>query len=77
MPLVDGGVISYEVQIVKPEPGIYKALLQKYNLKADECVFLDDRADNIEAAELLGLQGIVVKSYEQAEAELEKILKEV
>ena len=77
LPLVDGGVISYEVQIVKPEPGIYKALLQKYNLKADECVFLDDRADNIEAAELLGLQGIVVKSYEQAEAELEKILKEV
>ena len=77
LPLVDGGVISYEVQIVKPEPGIYQALLEKYNLKAEECVFLDDRTDNIEAAEALGFHGIVVKSYEQAKEALEKVLKEV
>ena len=75
LPLVDGGVISYEVQIVKPEPGIYQALLKKYNLKAEECVFLDDRTDNIEAAEALGFRGIVVESYEQAKEELEKVLK--
>ena len=36
LPLVDGGVISYEVKIVKPESGIYQALLNKYNLKAEE-----------------------------------------
>ena len=66
LPFVDGGVISYEVKIVKPEPGIYEALLEKYNLKAEECVFLDDRADNVEAAKLLGFHGIVVESYEQA-----------
>lgn len=76
LPLVDGGVISYEVQIVKPEPGIYTALLAKYNLKADECVFLDDRADNIAAAEQLGFHGIVVESYEKAAGKLEKLLKE-
>jgi putative hydrolase of the HAD superfamily len=75
LPMVDGGVISYEVQIVKPEPGIYKALLDKYNLKAEECIFLDDRADNIAAAEALGFHGIVVESYEQATEELEKLLK--
>lgn len=74
LPLVDGGVISYEVQIVKPECGIYKALLDKYNLKAEECVFLDDRDDNIAAAEALGFHGIVVESYEQATEELEKLL---
>ena len=74
--LVDGGVISYEVQIVKPEPEIYKLLLEKYNLKAEECVFLDDRTDNIEAAEAFGIHGIVVKSYEQAVESLEKVLNE-
>ena len=76
LPLVDGSVISYEVQIVKPEPGIYHALLEKYDLKAEECVFLDDRADNIEAARALGFLGIVVESYEQAKKELETICTE-
>ena len=76
LPLIDGGVISYEVKIIKPEPGIYTALLEKYNLDAKECVFLDDRADNIAAAETLGFVGIVVKSYEQAKEELNKRLKE-
>lgn len=73
LPLVDGGVISYEVQIVKPEPEIYKALLKKYNLKAEECVFLDDKAENIEAAVALGFHGIVVRSYEQAAEELNRV----
>lgn len=75
LPLVDGAVISYEVQMVKPEPGIYEALLMKYSLKADECVFLDDKPENIEAAEALGFHGIVVESYEQAADMLEKILE--
>ena len=74
LPLVDGGVISYEVKIVKPEPGIYEALLAKYNLKAEESVFLDDRADNITAAEQLGFHGIVVESFKQAAEALNQIL---
>lgn len=74
LPLVDGGVISYEVKSVKPEPGIYEALLAKYRLKAEESVFLDDRADNITAAEQLGFHGIVVESYQQAAEALNQIL---
>ena len=72
--LVDGAVISYEVKIVKPEQGIYMALLEKYNLKAEECVFLDDKTENIEAAKKLGFHGIVVQSGEQAKKELEELL---
>ena len=75
LPVVDGGVISYEVQIVKPEPAIYKKLLEKYNLAAEECVFLDDKAENIEAAKALGFHGIVVESYEQASEALNTIVK--
>lgn len=75
LPVVDGGVISYEVQIVKPEPAIYKKLLEKYNLAAEECVFLDDKTENIEAAKALGFHGIVVESYEQASEALIKLLK--
>ena len=48
--LFDGGVASCEVHINKPDPRIYKALLEKYHLKAQESVFIDDRLDNVQAA---------------------------
>ena len=76
LPLVDGRVISYEVKIVKPEPGIYDALIKKYDLVPEECVFLDDREDNVETALKLGFHGIVVDSFEQAKEGLNSILKE-
>ena len=50
----DGGVASCEVHINKPDPRIYQALLDKYHLRADECIFIDDRADNLVAASALG-----------------------
>ena len=75
MSLIDGGVISYEVQVVKPEPGIYEALIKKYNLVPEECVFLDDREENVKAAMNCGFHGIVVEGYEQAAKALNNILK--
>ena len=46
----DGGVASCEVHINKPDPRIYQALLDKYGLKASECVFIDDNLANVQAA---------------------------
>ena len=57
----DGGVASCEVHINKPDPKIYKALLDKYSLKAEECVFIDDRLENVQAAFALGFAGIQMK----------------
>ena len=54
----DGGVASCEVQVNKPDPQIYKALLKKYQLKASECVFIDDRLENVQAAFALGFAGM-------------------
>ena len=70
----DGKVVSGFVKMVKPNADIYEYLMSQYGLNADECVFLDDRAENIEAAVKLGMKGIVVKNYEQASADLNKIL---
>lgn len=63
---VDGAVFSFQVKKVKPEPEIYQILLEKYNLNPAECIFIDDRRDNIEAAEAQGICGIPFVSYEQA-----------
>ena len=59
--LFDGGVASCEVHINKPDPRIYQALLDKYQLKAAESVFIDDRLDNVQAAFQLGFAGIQMK----------------
>lgn len=57
----DGGVASCEVQINKPDPGIYQAFLDKYHLKAADCVFIDDRQENVQTAFALGFVGIQMR----------------
>lgn len=56
---IDNYVVSSSVKLAKPEPAIYQLLLSKYNLKPEECVFIDDRKDNVDAAKALGMSGIV------------------
>ena len=74
--LIDGKVVSGFERMAKPDPRIYRLLLKRYQLKAEECVFLDDRQVNIEAAVRLGMQGILFAGYEDAKRKLEIILKE-
>ena len=56
---IDNYVVSSSVKLAKPEPAIYELLIRKYNLKPQECVFIDDRIDNVNAAKALGMSGIV------------------
>lgn len=73
---VDGKLISYEVCKVKPEPEIYNELLKRFDLKPEECVFIDDRKDNVEGAEKVGIKGILFTEYKSTKEELEKVLGE-
>ena len=56
--LMDGGVFSYDVGYMKPNEEIYKILLNKYKINPEEAVFFDDREENIEAANKLGIHGV-------------------
>ncbi|MDO4499666.1 MAG: HAD family phosphatase [Erysipelotrichaceae bacterium] len=51
----DGRVVSGKIEMIKPHDDIYLYLLDKFNLKAEECLFFDDNYDNIEAAKRLGI----------------------
>lgn len=53
----DGFVISSDYLMVKPDPGLYRVLFDKYSLDPRECVFIDDMRKNIETAEALGMTG--------------------
>ena len=70
---VDGAVFSCQVKQIKPEPEIYRTLLERYHLNPENSVFLDDRAENCEAARKQGIHAIQFESFKQAAAELEKL----
>jgi glucose-1-phosphatase len=55
----DGGIISAEAKVSKPDKLAYELLLRKYNLEAGETLFIDDMEINVKAAESCGLHGIV------------------
>lgn len=72
---VDGKVVSGFVRMVKPNADIYLHLIEKYHLNASECVFLDDRKENIQTAVNIGMKGIVFEKYDLAAAMLEEYIK--
>ena len=61
-----GYVVSAYERLVKPQPEIYRLLLDRYGLKADECVFIDDYPVNIDGARAAGMNGIVFRDPESA-----------
>ena len=56
--------------MLKPGTMIYRRLLSKYALQAEECIFIDDRQENVEAAKQLGMAGIVFEDAKQLEQQL-------
>ncbi len=65
LPYMDGGVFSYEVKAVKPEPEIYRILCERYDLRPEECLFTDDMPPNIEAARECGFHAVLFEGYEK------------
>lgn len=61
---IDNYVVSGDVKLIKPDPRIFKLLLDRFGLKAEDCTFVDDNPDNVEAAKKLGMQGVVFKGVE-------------
>ncbi len=55
--LFNGLVLSGTVGFVKPQREIFEHLISTHDLVPDECIFIDDRAQNIEGAQSLGIHG--------------------
>ena len=74
LPMADGAVFSYAIKLLKPDAAIYDYICETYHLRPEESVFIDDRSENIEAAEKKGIHGILFQNYEQGKNELKKLL---
>ena len=63
-------VVSGTEKLIKPDPAIWEVLLNRYQIKAEESVFIDDNAKNIEVAKSLGFICIHIKEDTDLEKEL-------
>jgi len=63
-------VVSGDEKLVKPDPAIYRLALARFGLAPEEAVFIDDNAANIDAANALGIHGILFTGAAALRAEL-------
>lgn len=55
----DGKIISADEKVMKPHPDFYRIALERFDLKPEECFFIDDVPANIEGAMFCGIPGAV------------------
>ena len=65
-----GAVISSRIKLIKPDPAIYKYLLDTFGLRGEETVFIDDTAVNLPPAQAFGIRTIRFEDPAQCEREL-------
>lgn len=68
---LDGIIVSGDEKLIKPDPEIYNVLLQRFNIEAEESLFIDDNADNIKTAKELGFKTV----HYTTDIDLEELMK--
>ena len=68
--MIDRYVVSGAEGYVKPDPRLFQILLDRFNLEAEDCIFIDDNPSNVDAAKTLGMDGIVFTGAENLRKKL-------
>lgn len=63
-------VVSGDEKLLKPDPDIYRILLRRQGLEAQDCVFIDDSPKNVEAAAALGFHALRFTTPDQFATDL-------
>lgn len=72
----DGKVVSAYEKLIKPDKRIYELILRRFNLKAEESIFIDDRIENVEGAKAACITAIQFNGYDETRKKLEEMLEE-
>ena len=65
-----GIVVSGEERAAKPDPRIYRTLLERYRLQPERTLFIDDVAANVDGARALGMEGVLYTTPAELRREL-------
>ncbi|MFW5990939.1 MAG: HAD family hydrolase [Candidatus Nanoarchaeia archaeon] len=75
-PLFDKVYASCEVGIKKPDKRIFQLVLEDYNLKGEECIFVDDKKENLEPAKTLGMHTILYTNLQELEERISTLVND-
>lgn len=67
------GVVSFQAGVRKPDLKIFKMLLERNNLKPEECIFIDDSEKNLDGARQLGMEVLHYTGVKKLEGDLRKL----
>lgn len=70
----DDMVLSYEVNLVKQSPEIFNLALERIKAQPEEAVFIDDRKDNLEVANAVGIEGILYQNSQQLRKDISQFV---
>ena len=68
-----GIIVSGDEQLTKPDPAIYRLALDRFDLRAQDCVFVDDRADNVAGAQSVGMGAVLFSDAAALRVDLERL----
>lgn len=71
--LFEGVVVSGEVKLVKPDPRIFDLTVRRFGLEPEDTLYIDDRLDNVRAAEQVGMTGHHFTGADRLEADLRQL----
>lgn len=66
-------VNSAEENLEKPSMAVYELVCKRLGVKPEECIFIDDLPENVEAAKKLGMKGIIWKDYDSLKKEINRV----
>lgn len=76
-PLFSSVTLSYEVGALKPAPALYVDMLEKLQVRGEECIYIDDLVENVEAASAFGMHGVHFVTAKEAGTELSRLLPDI
>lgn len=65
---------SNEIGLAKPDPAIYYYVLERMDLKPEECLFIDDREKNLAPAKKIGIHALLCTDHTKIDVQLKDIL---
>lgn len=66
--------LSNEMGLLKPDPAYFQYILDELKIPPTDCIFIDDRPENVLSARSLGINGLVFESMDKLKSDLSKIL---
>lgn len=68
-------ISASETGYAKPNPKIFESALRRLGAKPEECIFVDDTEENVEAARMLGMKVILYRDFVSFRSELESLVE--